>query len=87
MTNRPPTHPGAILREDVFPSLGISLDDFAKHLGISCQLLQDVLSEKGSISSGLAIKLGALLGNGPQLWIEMQSKYDLWQAQVNLKAQ
>lgn len=87
MLSRPPTHPGAILRDDVFPFLEISLDDFANYLGISCQSLQDVLSEKSPLTSGLAIKLGALLGNGPQLWIEMQSKHDLWQKQAKLKAQ
>ena len=35
----------------------------------------------------IAQKLDTFLGNGPQLWIEMQSKYDLWQKQAKLKAQ
>lgn len=32
----------------------------------------------------MALRLGALLGNGPQLWVDMQSKYDLQQAEAKL---
>ena len=85
MRKRSPTHPGAILREDVFPNLGISVTEFAKHLGISRQTLHAVLSEKSAITPELALRLGIFLGNGPQLWIEMQSRYDLWHAEIKLK--
>jgi addiction module HigA family antidote len=77
MRKRSPTHPGAILREDVFPTLGISVTEFAKHLGISRQTLHSVLAEKSSMTPELALRIGAFLGNGPQ--------YDLWQAELKLK--
>ena len=85
MRKRAPTHPGAILREDVFPTLGISVTEFARHLKISRQTLHAVLAERSAITPELALRVGAFLGNGPQLWIEMQSKYDLWQAEQKLK--
>ena len=85
LRKRPPTHPGAILREDVYPTLQISVSEFARHLGISRQTLHAVLSERSAISPELALRLGTFLGNGPQLWIEMQSRYDLWQAERKLK--
>ena len=85
LRKRPPTHPGAILREDVYPTLQISVSEFARHLGISRQSLHAVLSERSAISPELALRLGTFLGNGPQLWIEMQSRYDLWQAERKLK--
>jgi len=86
MPKRPPTHPGAILREDVLPSLtGQSVTSFARALGISRQTLHSVLSERSGISAEMALRLGALLGNGAQLWLDMQSKYDLWQAQSKLQ--
>ena len=85
LRKRPPTHPGAILREDIYPTLKISVSEFARHLGISRQTLHAVLSERSAISPELALRLGAFLGNGPQLWIEMQSRYDLWQAERKLK--
>jgi addiction module HigA family antidote len=85
MRKRSPTHPGAILREDVFPVLGISVTELANRLGISRQTLHSVLAEKSSITPELALRIGTFLGNGPHLWIEMQSKYDLWQAELKLK--
>jgi plasmid maintenance system antidote protein VapI len=48
MRKRVPTHPGAILREDVLPSLpGMSVSAFARHLGVSRQTLHSVLAHLG----------------------------------------
>ncbi|BBJ23445.1 HigA family addiction module antitoxin [Candidatus Nitrotoga sp. AM1P] len=84
MRTRKPTHPGAILREDVLPDLGMSVSAFARNLGVSRQTLHAVLAERSGISPEMALRLGALLGNGAQLWVDMQSKYDLWQAEDKL---
>ena len=85
MRKRSPTHPGAILREDVLPSLaGMSVSAFARSLGVSRQTLHAVLVERSGVSAEMALRLGALLGNGAQLWVDMQSKYDLWHAEAKL---
>lgn len=84
MRKRKPTHPGAILREDVLPDLGMSVSAFARNLGVSRQTLHAVLAERSGISPEMALRLSALLGNGAQLWVDMQSKYDLWQAEDKL---
>ena len=84
MRTRSPTHPGAVLREDVLPNLGLSVSAFARSLGISRQTLHTVLAERSGVSAELALRLGALLGNGAQLWLDMQTKYDLWQAEAKL---
>ena len=41
---RPPVHPGEILREDVLPTLGLSVSEAARRLGISRQQLHRVLA-------------------------------------------
>lgn len=85
MRKRVPTHPGAILREDVLPSLpGVSVSAFARQLGVSRQTLHALLAERSGVSPEMALRLGTLLGNGAQLWLDMQTKFDLWQAQVRL---
>ena len=84
MRTRLPTHPGAVLREDVLPNLGLSVSAFARSLGVSRQTLHAVLAERSGVSAELALRLGALLGNGAQLWLDMQTKYDLWQAEEKL---
>jgi len=88
MRHRAPTHPGAILREDVLPNLpGMSVSSFARKLGVSRQTLHAVLAERSGVSVELALRLGVLLGNGAQLWLDMQTQYDLWHAQAKLKAE
>lgn len=85
MRKRAPTHPGAILREDVLPGLnGMSVSAFARNLGVSRQTLHAVLAERSGISAEMALRLGALLGNGAQLWLDMQTRHDLWQAEAKL---
>ncbi len=44
---RPPVHPGEILREDVLPTLGLSVSEAARRLGISRQQLHRVLAWRG----------------------------------------
>ena len=73
----PPTHPGEVLREDVLPALGQSKAAIARALGVSRQTLYDILDERQPVTVPMAIKLGKLLGNGPELWIGMQNAYDL----------
>ena len=84
MRTRKPTHPGAILREDVLPELNMSVSAFSRSLGVSRQTLHAVLAERSGISPEMALRLGALLGNGPQLWVDMQTQYDLWEAEAKL---
>jgi antitoxin HigA-1 len=82
--NRAPTHPGAILREDVLPALKMSVTEAAKHLGITRQQLHRVLAEDSGISPEMALRLGKFCGNGPDHWIRMQEAFDLWHAKKRI---
>jgi addiction module HigA family antidote len=79
--NRCPTHPGALLREDLLPSIGKPKTEIAKLLGISRQHLYEILSEDKPVSASVAVRLGKMFGNGPLLWIRMQASYDAWHAE------
>src|SRR3954447_13753017 len=72
-----PTHPGEILREDVLPALDVSNTQFAALLRVSRQTLYDLLGEKQPVTPRMALRLGRLLGNGPEIWLRMQAAYDL----------
>ena len=80
-----PMHPGEMLREDVLPALGKSKTEIARLLGVSRQTLYDVLREKQPVTPGMALRLGKLCGNGPDLWLNLQKRYDLHQAQQELR--
>ncbi len=79
--DRCPTHPGAIFREISFPALKISKSEFAAALGISRQMLHGIMTEKHPVTIEMAVRFGHVLGNGPELWINMQRTCDLWHAQ------
>ena len=82
--NRPPSHPGDVLREDVLPALGVSVAQAARDLGVSRQLLHGILRTTRPVTPEMAVRLGRYCGNGPQLWLNMQINYDLWHAQRNM---
>ena len=84
---REPTHPGAILREDVLPAIGEGVANAARKLGVTRQHLHRILAEKAPISPEMAIRLGKFCGNGPELWLRMQQAFDLWHAQRALKTE
>ncbi len=79
--NRRPTHPGVLLEETVLPALGLPKAEIARLLGISRQSLYGILSGEQPVTPTTAVKLGKLCGNGPMLWMNMQTAYDLWAAE------
>jgi addiction module HigA family antidote len=79
--DRCPTHPGALLREDMIPATGKTKAEIARLLGISRQHLYDILRERKPVSPAVAVRLGKLFGDGAGVWIRMQAAYDTWHAE------
>jgi addiction module HigA family antidote len=73
----PTMHPGELLREDVLPALGRPHAEIARLLGVSRQTLHSILAERQPVTPLMALKLGKLCGNGPDLWLALQSRYDI----------
>lgn len=82
-----PVHPGELLREDVLPAIGLPKAEIARLLGISRQTLYDILHEKQPITPPMALRVGKLCGDGPDIWLNMQRNYDLQKAEAELKDQ
>jgi len=82
--NKPP-HPGESIREDVLGTLGLSVTEAARQLGVARVTLSRLIHGQAGISADMARRLEAWLGgpkNGPsaESWMRMQANYDLWQA-------
>jgi len=84
---RPPIHPGEILREDVFPALSLSVSEAARRLGVSRQQLHRILACTHPITVEMALRIGRLVGNGPDLWLRMQQNHDLWRTERGLRGE
>lgn len=82
---RAPTHPGALLREDVLPAAGLSVTEAASRLRMSRQGLHRILAEDRPITPATALKLARLFGTTPDLWLNMQGARDLWEHRLALK--
>ena len=82
----PPMHPGQLLREEILPALNRPKTQIAKLLGVSRQTLYDLLEERQPVTPMMALRLGKLCGNGPDLWLNLQRRYDLQRASRQLGA-
>lgn len=77
--DRRPTHPGAILREDVLPALRMTQTEFADLLRVSRVTVSELLHEKRSLSAEMAVRIGTLFKTTPESWLRMQEAVDLWE--------
>ena len=81
----PPTHPGAMLREDFMPDFRLSVTTLAETLGVSRQTVNELLRERRALSPAMALRLSRLFGNSPEFWLNAQRAVDLWQAEKELE--
>lgn len=79
-----PPHPGGIVRRQCLEPLGLSVTEAAKGLGITRQALSDLLNEKAGVSVEMAIRLSKAFGSSPEMWLGLQTAYDL--AQVSAQS-
>ncbi|GAB4278851.1 MAG: HigA family addiction module antitoxin [Oscillatoriaceae cyanobacterium] len=78
----PNIHPGEILRLEFMEPLNITPDRLSKDIGISQTRISEILSEKRSITADTALRLSKYFGNSAQFWMNLQTQYDLRQAQA-----
>ena len=85
---RAPLHPGRIAAS-VLADNGLSIRDAAKRIGVSHGTLSNVLKEKdpAAMTPDMALRIGTLFGNGPEIWLGLQADYDLFHARAKIKAQ
>ena len=73
-----PPHPGAVLRE--WLSEGMTVTDAAAALHVARVTLSKILNGSAGISADMALRLSKWLGTSPDLWLGLQTQFDLWQA-------
>jgi len=79
---RNPTHPGEILREDFLSPLALTQTELAKALKTMFRTINEILNEKRSISPDMALRLSRYFGTSPDVWIGLQTEYDLYRAKI-----
>ena len=72
-------NPEEVLRDEVLPALELPVSTAARQLGVTRQTLHRILA--GTTAVTMAVRIGKFCGNGPGLWLRMQTAYDLWHAE------
>ncbi len=74
-----PPHPGEILREDYLLPLSLTVTELARELHVSRKNLSEIINEHTGISPQMAVRLAKAFSTTPELWMNLQTQYDLWQ--------
>ena len=80
MTMKPP-HPGETIKEEFLVPLGMSVNALAKGLGIGATRLGEIVRGRRGVTADTALRLARYFGTTPELWINLQTFYDLRMAQ------
>jgi HTH-type transcriptional regulator/antitoxin HigA len=72
-------HPGEHLREEL-EARGWSQSDFARIIGRPFQVVNEIVKGKKRVTAETALAMGQALGTSAELWINLQTRYDLWKA-------
>lgn len=75
---RKPVHPGIILEEHYIKPLQLNLNELAEHLDIARNTLFKIRTGRANITPGIALALAEAFDTTPELWLNLQQKYDLW---------
>jgi antitoxin HigA-1 len=76
-TNLDPVHPGEILMEEFLKPMGISINKLARDIDVPPGRISTIVNGKRSISADTALRLGIYFGVTPELWLNLQTDYDL----------
>lgn len=82
---RPPSHPGDLFREILDDPLHMPVAEAARRMRVSRQALHAVLAGEASVTADMALRFGRLAGGAPELYLAMQARRDLWEAEARLR--
>ena len=68
IAKRKPRHPGGLIKRQYLEPLNITITDFADILNVSRKTVSEIVNEQASVT----------LQTTPELWLNLQQKYDLW---------
>lgn len=80
-THRPPPHPGEILAEEFLAPHGLTQVELARRLGVPFQRVNLVINKHRGITPDTAWRLARFFGTTPEVWLNLQRTWDLWEAQ------
>lgn len=79
-TRRPPIHPGQVLKS-VLDDAGVRANAVALALRIPANRLTEIVNGKRALTADTALRLARYFGTSAQMWMNLQTRYDLESAE------
>ena len=80
-TNRKPTHPGEMLKEEFLVPMGLTQRELANGINVPYQRINELINGKRGVTPSTALRLGKYFGTTPGFWMNLQLRWDLYRAQ------
>ena len=78
--NMPVIHPGELLKDELIEATGLTVTEVAGMLKVSRQAVSNIINEKADVSPEMALRIATVFGGTPDIWLRLQTKYDLAKA-------
>ncbi len=80
-THRAPTHPGEMLLEEFLIPLGLTQRELAKAIHVPYQRVNEIVNGRRGMTPSTALRLAKLFGVSADFWMNLQLRWDLYNAQ------
>jgi addiction module HigA family antidote len=81
-----PPHPGEVIRSLCLEPLGLTVTDAAAALGVSRKTLSALLNGRAGVSPEMAVRLSIAFDTSAEMWMTLQTRFDLWHAERQRKS-
>ncbi|MFC1544210.1 HigA family addiction module antitoxin [Gemmatimonadota bacterium] len=79
-THRQPTHPGEMLITEFLEPMGITQRELADGIHVPYQRVNELVNGRRGVTPSTALRLGQFFGMSAGFWMNLQLRWDLYQA-------
>ncbi|MBU1661887.1 MAG: HigA family addiction module antidote protein [Chloroflexi bacterium] len=80
-TNRAPTHPGEMLREEFLIPMNVTQRELANGIRVPYQRVNELINGKRGVTPSTALRLAKYFDTTPGFWMNLQLRWDLYRTQ------
>lgn len=85
--SRAPAHPGEVLLEECIRPAGMTITEAADRMKISRVRLSELVNGSRGMTPDTALRVARLFGTDPEIWLNLQTRFDLWHARRSADAE